>query len=168
MSLSSDESLDEEEVFRDFDAEAKIIVQKELLPKKSADRYVLVYDTFKKWEADHKNELSSSHERNLIIYFKELEAKVKPPTLWSIWSMLKKTLNSNDGIDITKFLNLKCLLTNNAKGYKPKKSLIFKWKEIEKFLKDATDVLYLSAKVCFLHIDNLQIMFFSLSSSHFR
>lgn len=161
---SSDESDDEEEIFRDFDAEAQKIVQQDLLPKKSADRYLLVYNTYKKWEADHENMLSSSHESNLIVYFKELQQKLKPPTLWSIWSMLKKTLNSNDAIDITQFLNLKCLLSNNAKGYKPKKSAILKWKEVEKFINEAMDFLYLSSKVNHFyhaHILSLNIILFS-------
>lgn len=159
--ISSDESADEEEVFRDFDAEAQMIVQQDLLPKKSSDRYLLVYDTYKKWQADNENNLSSSRESNLIIYFKGLQAKLKPPTLWSIWSMLKRTLNTHDGVDISKFQNLKCLLSINSKGYKPKKSAVFKWKEVEKFLQEAMDFIYLSFKVHkIFHICNLNITFF--------
>ena len=39
--------MEEEEVLRDFDAQAQLIIQKEMLPKKSADRYTLVYKTYK-------------------------------------------------------------------------------------------------------------------------
>lgn len=77
--------------------------------------------------------------------------------------MLKKTLNTHDNIDISKFLNLKCLLSNNSKGYKPKKSAILKWKEIEKFLHDAIDFFYLSSKVknfSFFCIHNLNGIIF--------
>lgn len=144
---STDESADEDDIFRNFDDEAQLIIQTDLLPKKSGDRYTLVYNTFKNWETQHKNLLSSSAENNLIVYFKDLKSKLKPPTLWSIWSMLKKTLSANDGVDITRFLNLKTLLSNNAKGYKPKKSAILKWKEIEKFLTEACDFIYLASKV---------------------
>ena len=119
---SSDGSADEDEVLRNFDEEAKLIVQTDTLPKKSSDRYLLVYNTYKKWQEEHKNSLSNSDENNLIVYFNMLKEKLKPPTLWSIWSMLRKTLSVNDNVDITNFLNLKALIKNNAKGYKPKKS----------------------------------------------
>ncbi|CAB0027790.1 unnamed protein product, partial [Trichogramma brassicae] len=42
--------------------------------------------------------------------------KVKPSTLWSMWSMLKKMLNTKENIDIGKFLNLKSMIKNNSKG----------------------------------------------------
>lgn len=69
--LSTDESADEEEIFRDFDAEAQIIIRTDLLPKKSADRYMLVYDNYKKWEENNIKQLSSSKKNNLILYFKD-------------------------------------------------------------------------------------------------
>lgn len=146
--ISTDESADEEEVLRDFDAEAQIIIRQDLLPRKSCDRYLLVYDTFKKWEEEHKNLLSSSTENNLIVYFKEIQVKLKPPTLWSIWSMLKKTLAIHDGIDINRFQNLKSFLSNNCKGYKPKKSSILKSAEVDNFLQNADDYTHLASKVC--------------------
>ena len=71
--VSTDESTDEEDIFRDFDAEAQLIIQRDLLPKKSVDRYLLVYNTFKKWEKEHQHLLSSSKENNLLVYFKELQ-----------------------------------------------------------------------------------------------
>ena len=151
-SFSTDESGDESEIFKDFDAEAQLIIQSDLLPKKSTDRYLLVYNTYKQWEIDHKSALSSSLENNLIVYFKDLQSKLKPPTLWSVWSMLKKTLNTHDGVDISGFYNLKSFLSVNSKGYKPKKSAVFKWNEIENFLNTASDYVYLALKVCFSFI----------------
>lgn len=146
--LSSDESADEADILKDFDAEARLIIQSDLLPKKSTDRYLLVYNNFKKWEEDHRTSLSSSLQSNLIVYFKELQSKLKPPTLWSVWSMLKRTLSTHDGVDINKFQNLKFFLSVNSKGYKPKKSAVLKWTEIESFLKDASDHDHLVSKVC--------------------
>ena len=144
---SDDLSTDEEEVLNDFDKEAQLIINSETLPKKSSDRYLQVYQAFKNWLNENKNHVSSSHENNLIIYFNSLKEKLKPSTLWSIWSMLKKTLNTRDQIDIDKFFNLKAMLKTYAKGYKPKKSLVFKWQEIEKFIKEADDHVFLALKV---------------------
>lgn len=146
---STDESADEEEIFNDFDAEAQFIIRQDLLPKKSTDRYMLVYDNFKKWEVENQNLISKSKENNLIVYFKDLKSKLKPPTLWSIWLMLKKTLSTHDGLDINRFQNLKSFLKLNSKGYKPKNSEVFKWKEIETFLDRASDFEHLALKVCF-------------------
>ena len=61
--------------------------------------------------------------------------------------MLKKTLNTHEGLDINKFQNLKSLLSKNSKGYKPKKSAVLKWKEFDKFLKDASHYDHLASKV---------------------
>ena len=47
---SSDGSEDEEENCRNFDAEAAILIQKGTLPKKSSERYELVYNNYKKWK----------------------------------------------------------------------------------------------------------------------
>ena len=74
--FSSNESMEEEEVLRDFDAQAELIIQKEMLPKKSADRYTLVYEIYKKCQMEHKSSLSSSEESNLIVYFKYLHKTV--------------------------------------------------------------------------------------------
>ena len=104
---SSEGFIDEEEVLRNFDEEAKVIVQTETISKKFSDRYILVYNTYKKWREENEHSLSSSEENNLIVYFENLEAKLKPPTLWSIWSMLKKTLSVKDDINISNFLNSK-------------------------------------------------------------
>lgn len=82
--LSSEESSDEEEILRNFDAEAQLIINVETLPKKSVDRYNLVYETYKKWQREHQTSLSNSEESNLVVYFKDLTKKLKPSTIWSI------------------------------------------------------------------------------------
>lgn len=141
---------DEDEILRDFDAEAHLIIGKDTLPKKSACRYQLVYDTFMDWKK--KNKADPLSESVLIVYFKELQQKLSPSTLWSIWSMLKKTLNTNDKTDINKYLNLKGFLKVNSKGYVPKKSLILKWIDIRQFVENAPDDIYLASKVINLSI----------------
>ncbi|XP_066585168.1 uncharacterized protein [Prorops nasuta] len=61
--------------------------------------------------------------------------------------MLKKTLNTKSNVDISKFHNLKSLIKNNSKGYKPKKSLVLKWDEIMEFINNAPDYVHLVSKV---------------------
>ena len=150
---SSDGSEDEEEVVRNFDQEAQHIVQTDTLPKKSADRYQLVYKTYKKWKEENNRSLSIiSEESNLIVYFNELMSKLKPPTVWSVWSMLRTTLNTNENVDIRQFLKLKALVKNNNKGYKPRKAHVLKWDQIMKFMTQASDYTYLACKVIIIHL----------------
>ena len=142
-------SMDEEEIEENFDEVAKLIIKYVTLPKKSADRYLLVYQVYNKWKVENHHLLSAekNEENNLLIYFTKLKEKLAPATLWSIYSMLKSTLYSHENIDIKNFLNLKALVKNNSKGYKPKQSLAFKWENIVKFMNEASDHIYLATKV---------------------
>ncbi|CAB0039183.1 unnamed protein product [Trichogramma brassicae] len=101
------------------------------------------------WKEEHRDSLSNNEENNLIVYFKYLKEtrKLSPSTLWSIWSMLRSTLSTNEDIDIKQFQRLKNLVKNNSKGYKPKKSSVFQWKEIMKFIEEAPDEQYLATKI---------------------
>ena len=111
-----DDELDEDEVERNFDEEASLIVQSGTLSKKSIERYLCVYNKYKTWRNKYKNSLSNSEKNSLIVYFNELKLKLKSPTLWSIWSMLKKTLNTREDIDINRFCKFKDLIKANARG----------------------------------------------------
>ena len=143
---SSGES-DEEQIQRNFDAEAQLIVQNDSLPKKSADRYLAVYNAYKKWREEHSSSLSDNEEKNLLVYFTELRARLKPPTLWSIWSMLKTTMATRDNVDLKQYTDLRYLVKLNARNYRPKKSAVLKWDEIVNFMNNAPDYVYLAAKV---------------------
>ena len=59
--------------------------------------------------------------------------------------MLKKTLNAHENIN--SFLNLKSLIKNNNKGYKPVQSRVLRWDQIMKFMTKAEDHIYLVIKV---------------------
>ena len=144
---STDEEFDEEEIERNFDSEATLIVQKETLPKKLSERYLLVYETYKNWKNEHQKSLSNYEENNMIVYFTELKAKVKPNTLWSVFSMLKNTMSTRENIDLSKFSNLKKLLKNLNKDYIPKKSATLTWDQVQKFMNEASDYIYLAIKV---------------------
>ena len=53
--ISSDESTDEEEINKSFETEAQLIVETDTLPKKSVDRYMLVYDNYQRWKQGSRN-----------------------------------------------------------------------------------------------------------------
>lgn len=158
-SVSSDDSTDEEEVIRNFEEEAQKVIDTSSLPKKSEDRYNLVYETFMKWKTENK--ASSFEESILICYFKDMQKKVGPATLWSIWSILKKMINIRHNVNIGTYFNLKSILKNNSKGYKPKKSLTLTWDQVMQFINNASDDIYLGLKV-FVNI----IIFYFLKYSN--
>ena len=165
MSDLSDESEDESEKIKNFDAQAQLIIQSETLPQKSGNRYLLAYNVYKKWKQDNQTNLSSCEENNLVVYFKGLQQKLKPSTIWSLYSMLKSTLNTRDNIDISKFARLRSLLKKFSVGYKPTQSKTFTWSEIEKFLNEAPDQLYLARKVSLIYITNSYacLLFFDMT-----
>ena len=145
--ISSDESTDEEEINKFFETEAQLIVETDTLPKKSGDRYMLVYDNYQRCKQENRNALSQSEESNLIVYFKSLSGRLSPSTLCSVCSILKSTLRARGNIDINKFHKLKGLIKNNAKGHKLKKSAVLTWNEVMKYLTNALDYDHLAHKV---------------------
>ena len=62
-----------------------------LLPEKSKFRYEKVYNQFMEWKT--RNGVSSFSENVFIAYFEELAQDKKPSSLWSIYSMIKSTIN---------------------------------------------------------------------------
>lgn len=138
---------DEEEVIKNYDEEAHLIVQEDTLPKKSTNRYMQVYNAYKKWKAENLKSLSVNEENNLLVYFKKLLETVKPSTLWSVWSMLRKTLGTRDNINISNFLSLNSYIKNTNKGYKPQRALVLRWHHIMQYMTEASDFTDLSKKV---------------------
>lgn len=60
----------------------------------------------------------------------------------------KKTSNTKDNIDISKFQNSKSLIINNSESHRWKKSLsVFKWDEIMEFTNSALNHIYLAPKI---------------------
>ena len=53
--FSSDESTDEEEINKNFETEAELIVETDTLPKRSVHRYILVYDNYQRWKQGSRN-----------------------------------------------------------------------------------------------------------------
>lgn len=117
----------------------------ELLPTKSRERYKQTYITFKQWQESKKLKIMT--ENILLAYFSEMSEKLSPPTLWSNYSMLKSTIATNDSIDISQYHKLTAYLKRLSEGYKGKKSKVLTSEQINQFLSEAPDEIYLAAKV---------------------
>lgn len=155
--MSSDESeaeLSEEEIIKSLDEAAKQI-SNNLLPEKSKARYNLCYQEFLLWQ--RKKKTSSFNENVLLVYFHELSKTLKPPTLWSRWSMLRTTLNLRNGIDINNYHNLKVFIKNCAKGYHSKKARVLTLSQVNKFLNESDDLNNLANKVSKIYTINYNI-----------
>lgn len=115
-----------------------------LVPKVSKARYEKTYDMFKKWLGEKKSEIT---EKTLLAYFVQRNSKLKSPgSLWAEYSMLKVTINLNNGIDISQFKKLLAFLKKKNIGHHPKKSKVFTREEMNKFLVEAPDETYIMMK----------------------
>ncbi|XP_051159761.1 uncharacterized protein LOC127280650 [Leptopilina boulardi] len=123
-------------------------IQDDLLPAISKEKYNNKYLAFKSW-TESKN-VKTITENVMIPYFMELAEKYKPPTLWATYSMLKSTLKNNDNVNIAKFLKLTTFLKRKSEGYKSKKSKILSPENINTFLSEAPDEIYLATKVALI------------------
>lgn len=138
-----------------------------LLPVISKEKYEKTYRAFKQWCNEKK--IKVIDENKLLAYFDTEMKQFQSSTTWSIYSMLRSTLNVKDNIDISKFNNLRALLKRKNDNYFAKQSRIFTIEEIYKFLKDAPDNVYLATKVkfadnFFFHFLNLTILRWPLLS----
>lgn len=117
-----------------------------LLPKISQKRYEISYNHFMNWRKT--NNISTSFSENILMaYFEELSAEKKPNSLWTLYSMLGSTLSIYNDVNINNYLKLKALLKRNSNGYQPKRSKTLTPEEINKFLYEAPDSIYLLTKV---------------------
>ena len=94
------------------------------------------------------NKANSFSENVMLAYFSQATGVWKPPTLWSVYSMLKTVLSCQHNVDISKYERLLAFLKKNSVGYASKKSQVFTSEQIQTFLREAPDEIYLPAKVC--------------------
>lgn len=116
-----------------------------LLPEKSRLQYEKQFHQFLEW-CNRKN-VGNISENVLLAYFDEQSKKYKPSTLWSTYSKLKSCLNIYRNVDISKYVKLQAFLKRMSTGYEPKKSKILEESDINKFIKEADNKLYLAMKV---------------------
>lgn len=116
-----------------------------LLPQKSKDVYEHTYQQFMDWRS---NKCATSFSENVIVaYFSELSNKMKASTLWKTYSMLKTTINIKHNIDLGNYPKLRAFLKRKSDGFQAKKSKTLSAEEVEKFINEAPDDLYLATKV---------------------
>jgi hypothetical protein len=77
------------------------------------------------------------------------EININPPHsgLWSQYSFLKSTLSIHNNINIETYPKLRAFLKRKSEGYQATKSKTFTPKEIDEFLSNAPDEMYLATKV---------------------
>lgn len=144
MSSSDDES--EDEVPREI-LEAAKNVELNLLPPISRLKYDKVYEIFVGWMKTNKCKVVT--EQVMLAYFSYLftTKKYAPSTSWSIFSMLKSTLEVYMQVKINDYTKLRAYLKRKGEGYKPKKAKVFRPEELQKFLINAPDEMHLANKV---------------------
>jgi hypothetical protein len=75
-----------------------------LLPEKSKERYTTSYEKLLKFRKINKTK--SLSENVFLTHFNKLSIKIKPSTLWSIYSMLKIMKNMKHNINVGTYLKL--------------------------------------------------------------
>lgn len=119
-----------------------------LIPNKSKSQYENAYKEFKSWCM--KSKVNKITENILLAFFEEKSKNVKSSTLWSLYSMIKTTLNINDNVNIKKFTKIIPYLKQKSIGYRPKKSRVLSKEQITKFLEEADINEHLLTKVCII------------------
>ncbi|KAF2895723.1 hypothetical protein ILUMI_10447 [Ignelater luminosus] len=116
-----------------------------VLPEKSKQKYELAYSKFKQWCENKKTREIT--ENVLLGYFSEIAGQLKSSSLWAKYSMLKVSIEINDGVKIKEFSKLTAFLKWKSAGYRAQKSKTFSRDEIKRFLLQAPDSKYLMMKV---------------------
>lgn len=118
----------------------------DLLPKKSGEVYMKSYERFIQWKITKNIKEDCLSEAVMLVYFKSIQSKYKPSSLWVEYSMLRAMIARNHNIDI-KYPKLIVFLKKYSVGYQPKKSKVFQAVDVNKFLTEADDLNNLLMKV---------------------
>lgn len=118
------------------------------LPEKSRALYETVYTSFMDWRKS--NNINTFEEDVIMDYFKDLLKKYTPSSILTRYSMLRSTLEINHNIFLKQYLKLRLFLKEINSGYKKKSYKTFTTEEINKFIDEAPDEVYLPAKVALI------------------
>ena len=145
--------VDEEDV-ENFDDLQKIIDEADsnvfnVLPKKSKVKYISAYEKFVQWRSEKGIAQNDMCEEVMLTYINKLseEDKLKPPTVFSRYSMLKSTLLAYENINIQPWDKVNSFMKEQAKGHCPKRAMIFTTNDITDFCMQAPDDTHLVEKV---------------------
>ncbi|KAJ8980321.1 hypothetical protein NQ317_009343 [Molorchus minor] len=135
-----------------------------ILPDKSRSRYEFVYKKFMNWRRN--NQINSLTENVLLAYISEISKDLKPPNVWTMYSMLRIKRGNIEyfrqilwllqirlphfNIVISKYAKLKAFLKRRSPGYKSKKAKVLTPQQIQTFIKDAPDDRFLFTKVALI------------------
>ncbi|KAJ8913975.1 hypothetical protein NQ315_008967 [Exocentrus adspersus] len=121
-------------------------VASSLLPEKSSSGYEREYRDFKNWQ--QKNGVNGVTEDVLLAYMNQLSARFNPNSLWAKWSMLKSCLEIKESVQIRRFQKvIIAFLKRKNERYIPRKAKVLSKEQVERFLLDAPDDLWLLAKI---------------------
>ena len=99
--------------------------------------YENAYKTYRLWCT--KNKIIKTTEDCLLAYFNSELVSFKSSSLWTKYSMLRSTINLQEGIDISRFSGLILYLKRKGEGHKPKKSSTLTKEHVDAFLTQADD-----------------------------
>lgn len=139
-----DEDSEAEQTQNDIEAADENELSTEI-PRKTKEKYLKAYDKFKTWCCTNK--VNKINEKVLVTYFTTELNEFKASSTWSIYSMLKSTLNVNDNVEISTFHNLKALLKRKNDGYNAKQSYKLKKEDVYRFIREANNSQFLVVKV---------------------
>jgi hypothetical protein len=121
------------------------VEESDLLLVKSRKKYDKACQQFEGWCREKR--VRDITEEVLLAYFEQKSRKLKGSTLWSLFSMLRPTIQLKKNIEIKKYASLITFIKRKSTGQVSKKSNIFTKQEIEKFLREADNGTYLMMKV---------------------
>jgi hypothetical protein len=106
-------SEDAEFVSSDVEESAALAVN-ELLPVKSRKKYDKAYQQFEDWCREKR--VRDITEEVLLAYFEQKPRKLKGSTLWSLFSMLRSTIQLKKNIEIKKYASLITFIKRKSTG----------------------------------------------------
>lgn len=127
-------------------AEAAKKATLELLPKKSRQQYEIAYNNFIDWCKWKKVE--GNYDELVFLAYLEEKSKIwNASSLWSKFSMIKSSLLIKNGVDASKYYKVIAFLKRKKEGYRPRKSKVLTFEQVEKFIMEAPDDKFLAIKV---------------------
>ena len=121
-----------------------------LLPDKSSGAYNKTYAAFLSWCRDNQMPTGRYTENVILAYISSLSSRYAASTLWSKFSMLRKTILALGAHDVGRLPKVEAFLKKLNKKHVVKKSCSFTREHIERFLKEASDEEHLHIKLVIL------------------